>query len=516
MKKKSLILFICAMLIFTMSCGKNKHSSNTISSTAISKDDTSDNLKETEKDLQDTGSITADSLYSVIPTHHSSQFPSKDQSVVLLYSDYVTIEIQGEEYRTLANKVADWQDTQLEALEKEEAEYVQKASEDRLNMTDFYGYSLSYNLALKRLDHRVLSMTRTCYNDFGGVHPFNYVEGINFDAATGELLSLEDVVNDYDSFSWAAITYIINYLENSDYAEGLFPQYTELISDSFASTFWYFSAEGITMIYNTYEIAPYAAGTIEVSLPLEDFSDYFKADYQIKEEPGLIAVPLGETVTVHLNGTAHTILLKDLYSTSTSNTYAENSVTITLDNSSFSMDNYFYYNCDCYMIRQDDRILLMLDGDAASDDYVTVLLDISDGTIREVTSTGAAICFPGINTALLSLRLDILGTYSCEVNHDLSKGNELKPLETEYIILNSYQNLVTTRELPVTDADGRERTLPAGTSLIPLSTDGTSYMRFSNAKNKKEYTLNFSRKEYTIIIDGIAEYEYFEVLPYAG
>ena len=520
MKKKSLILFLFAALILAVGCGKNKYSSDSISSTAVSKEDTSDNGKETAKDTgektQGTDTLTAASLYSVIPTHHSSEIMSKDKSVVLLYSDYDTIEIQGDEYGTLAEKVAEWQDAQLEDWEQAEDEYVQMASDDRKTIEDFSGYALSYDISLKRLDHRVLSMTNSCYSYLGGVHPSYYVGGINFDAATGELLSLEDIVTDYNNFSEAAVNYIINYLEDSEYADGLFPEYKEMVSDSFNDIPWYFSADGIVIIYNTYEIAPYAAGTIEVPLPLQDFSDYFKDVYRISETPGLAAIPFGEMTTVYLVEKAHTILLNDLYSISTSNKYTENSVTVTLDNSSFPMDKYFHYVRDCYIIRQDDRTLLMLDGDLASDDYVTVLLDISDGKIREVTSTYASICTPGIQTTLLSIRVDALGTYTCEVEYDLSSGNELEPPETEYIIEQVHQNLVTTRKLPVTDEVGKERTLSAGTSLIPLATDGKSYMRFKNAKNNKEYTVYFSREEYTIVIDGIEEYEYFEDLPYAG
>lgn len=515
MKKKSLILFICMAMVLAAGCGKDGRTSSDISSTAQVKDEDSDSDKQTTGDLE-SSSVTAASLYSVTLTHHASQETTGKTSVVLLYNDYDTIEIQGGGYQALSDSVAQWQDQKLEEIEQLTDDYVKAADEDRKNMEEFYGYNLSYDILLKRLDSHILSITNTCNTYLGGAHPSYYTEGINFDAATGELLSLKDIVNDYSGFSAAAVSYILDYLSDSVYADGLYPDYEDMIPDSVENISWYFSADGLVFVYNTYEIAPYAAGTIEIPLPLAEFSGYLKEKYQQREEPGLAAVPFGEPTTVCLDGVSHTISLENSYSTQAPNTFDDNSVTLKLDDTALNMDQYFHWLRNCYVIRQDDRTLLMVDGDMASDDYVTVLLDISDGTIRELSSAYASIDTPGVHTALLGIRVDALGTYSSKIHYDISAGNELQPLETEYIIDSAYQNLITKKELPVTGEDGTESTLPVGTSLLPLATDGKSYIRLMDVDTDKEYTVYFTREEYTIMIDDIEEYEYFEMLPYAG
>ena len=105
--------------------------------------------------------------------------------------------------------------------------------------------------------------------------------GYNFDAQTGIKLSIEDVVNDFNSFTTAANEYLFAELEKG-YGEGLWKDYKETIKAMWKENdYWYFNDSGITIIFNLYEIGPYATGDVMITLPYDVFKAYIKEQYRI-------------------------------------------------------------------------------------------------------------------------------------------------------------------------------------------------------------------------------------------
>lgn len=541
MKKRIFLLFMCGALLTAAGCGNSKTDNgtqnnasegNVTNSTNDSNDDNAGTGNETgTNDSSDSGNSSAPTdnspitdigngtLYSVIPKLHTAYHATEDD-ISLLYCDYETLQISGDTYPALVAAVAQWQEDTLAELERTESEYIDIAKEDSsASMEEFYGYSLSQTYEIKRLDSHVLSLTEFYDEYTGAAHPLSYKDGINFNAATGELITLDTLVTDYDAFSEAAISYILDSLKHNDLEEdNYYEMYEELVHESFAETPWYFSASGITMIYNTYSIAPYAAGILEITLPYDTFDSYIKEEYRLGTAPGVVSIPVEETtsLTVNTESGSHELTITNGYALENEDSYEDVSPLITLDGSSVTTEQLFFSIMDCYLIYQTDRTLLMMDGTMFSDDYTTVLYDITDGTLKELAAIGASIHMPSANTTALSVRIDALGTYFSTVEYDLSSGNELKMLDSEYFISSATVPLVTTKELPVTNAAGEEIMLPVGTSVLPIVTDTESYIRLSDTATYEEYTVHFNRDNYIIMIDGVEEYEYFEVLPYAG
>ncbi len=149
-------------------------------------------------------------------------------------------------------------------------------------------WSIETTVEPSRCDDAIFSFTRTDYSYIGGAHPNTYVTGMNYAPDSGEELALSDVVTDYD----AVYEYVLNDLkeqaeENEDLA--YFDDYESTVhtifygagegekvvseEDGFEPNTaympnWVSGEDGVYIIFNNYDIAPYAAGRITVNVPV--------------------------------------------------------------------------------------------------------------------------------------------------------------------------------------------------------------------------------------------------------
>jgi len=107
------------------------------------------------------------------------------------------------------------------------------------------------------------------YSYTGGAHPNSYVDLITFDLSTGAVLQLSDIISDKAALLPLAERYFREARQldsgSSLNDQGFFwdgefvlPQSVGLVQD------------GLRMYYNSYEVAPYAAGPTEFTIPYED------------------------------------------------------------------------------------------------------------------------------------------------------------------------------------------------------------------------------------------------------
>ena len=159
------------------------------------------------------------------------------------------------------------------------AEYADRGSEN----ADWYlPYEYSRSLDVKRGDGRVLSLTCLGYTYSGGVHGYAGLDAVNFDLATGEILRLEDLADDPEEFLRQCADRLWEISRGGKYTDlaldGYFPGYEEDLPGLLRDGNWYFDSQGLTVIANPYEIAPYASGRIEFTLP------YDWLQWRIREE----------------------------------------------------------------------------------------------------------------------------------------------------------------------------------------------------------------------------------------
>ena len=155
-------------------------------------------------------------------------------------------------------------------------------------------------VVLSRCDDDVFSYTRTSDSYLGGAHPNAYVVGYNFDTDTGKELTLKDVVTDYDK----VYQYVLDDLERqnskADSEPILFDDYKETVDKLFNGTKadandtdakdsyteeakiqWFMTEDELHIIFNRYDIAPYATGQISVEIPVS--SGLLSLNYFVEE-----------------------------------------------------------------------------------------------------------------------------------------------------------------------------------------------------------------------------------------
>lgn len=114
----------------------------------------------------------------------------------------------------------------------------------------------------------VITIAINSYLNTGGAHGNLNITLFNFDTSTGELLNNKELISDLTSFS--------------EIAEKHFKEHTntkEELGDYFFGEAFHlpsnigFNDEGVLLFYNVYEIASYAVGVTEFTIPYEEVED---------------------------------------------------------------------------------------------------------------------------------------------------------------------------------------------------------------------------------------------------
>ena len=120
----------------------------------------------------------------------------------------------------------------------------------------------------------IISITINAYVDTGGAHGNTIVRFLNFDAQTGEQLTKTDLIEDMKGF--------IKVVEKAFKVETKPEDENETMEDFFfgeefqlPETIGY-TDEGVVILYNTYEIASYAQGITEFTIPFADVEQYLR------------------------------------------------------------------------------------------------------------------------------------------------------------------------------------------------------------------------------------------------
>lgn len=167
-----------------------------------------------------------------------------------------------------------------ETLEMAKSDYESSLADE--DGSWFRGYAQSVTADVTRMDDKVLSLELTAYLDMGGAHGNYGTIGLNYNVKTGELISLEELTEDYAAFHATALDYIVNLAKTPVYQEKLFdPSKDDLDSALFEGGKWVFTQSGISFMSDPYVLGPYASGEIYFRLPYEKAYDLgLKEEYR--------------------------------------------------------------------------------------------------------------------------------------------------------------------------------------------------------------------------------------------
>ncbi|TBN00213.1 DUF4163 domain-containing protein [Hyunsoonleella flava] len=112
----------------------------------------------------------------------------------------------------------------------------------------------------------VISIAITSYMNTGGAHGNTAISFLNFDTTSGKQIANEALFTDIKAFKNLAKRFFD--AEVTDKTVLFEPDAFNLPANIG------FSEEGVILLYNPYEIAPYATGIIEFTIPFEKAKDY--------------------------------------------------------------------------------------------------------------------------------------------------------------------------------------------------------------------------------------------------
>ena len=114
----------------------------------------------------------------------------------------------------------------------------------------------------------------------GGAHGINQLLTMNFETETGQKLELKDIFT--DGYEKQLTTILCNALQQKTGAKSLAELKNKgylLSMEMFPSENFILDEETITFVYNPYEIAPYAMGTTELTIPYNDIQHLLKNSF---------------------------------------------------------------------------------------------------------------------------------------------------------------------------------------------------------------------------------------------
>jgi len=131
---------------------------------------------------------------------------------------------------------------------------------------------------------RIWSINFNIYTYTGGAHPMTYQKYLNVDPDTGEKIDLGKFFTNQDE---------LKRLVEREIRETHDIETEQLWSDVFFTERFQWpenmglTNDGLVLVYNPYEILPYAAGFTEVIIPLVEAGQYLSIDLQTEAEEAL-------------------------------------------------------------------------------------------------------------------------------------------------------------------------------------------------------------------------------------
>lgn len=447
--------------------------------------------------------------------HKTYYFDEGDQAY--LYLKYCDVTLEGSQFKKLKHNVENWSMETSEVLRSLYAEFEKTAREDAKSKgNEFYGYTLYQTVSTARIDEHVLCLLDDTYQYTGGANGMYYREGINFDSQTGKKLELRDILVDYEGFVQEAKQRMLTELQHT-YGEELFDDYEQTITDQWQQENgpeWYLDATGVVIVVQQYDVGPYNIGMPQVHLPYKEFGRYIKDAYLPSMTESVAHIEKNQEIYLELPNVGEPLpmMLQFEYKEYDTN------CALWLGNDKTTLSDFATME-DAYLIRNGEEVYCLVELDMASDDYVTYVFRLTNGVIDEVAQVSGAIDGGNVNAqqVLMESWVNMLGTYGGVKTYCFDENKGFTTADNEYLLMKNERVLTTTADLQVI-IEGVESTLPSGSHIVLNATDDASYVRFTIQETGQTGILKVrhDKENYRVLVNGINEYDCFEMLPYAG
>lgn len=425
-----------------------------------------------------------------------------------------------EEYNRMRLKEAEAQMIEFDAVAKE-------LSGDDVNPTYCL---LETRLYPQRTDNRILSFLEKIYMDYGAVHPEIFWKSWNFCPDTGDALALTDVLSDTKDLSVILEKKLREKYEGISFGD-LKATFDAYMPEEFT---WTLDYQGITFWFSPYEVASYKDGTPSVKIWFSEYPDMFSERYT-KELPAFyaISIPVGLDIDFDLvqsDGEIDSVFFRTSFDMF--NSYKM--LTAVVNGNTYTDEINYGYNFDVYLVYMNGKSYFYYDLESDNDYHKICVLDINASEIKqiaELSGTGFYREYPEEDAndiveytevfndpflLRLKTRFDILGTWLGYSNYYVSGEDGVPVMRDKDFSIESEYGIIPICPIDgVCLSDNQQITIPQGTVLYPIRTDGKTYMDVRNDEGT-EIRLKIEVASWPRTVNGIPEGECFENLPYAG
>ena len=492
------------------------------------------------------GSVTGSAVIPLLVDYDYESVYSDSTYKQLISTEIPKVIVLDDQHEALQKTLDTWNQ---EIYDDQMAEYTE-AKNDWMEIwenagEDTYAQDLTVEGSINffRTDEKLISLYYNEYLWLGGAHPSTFGRTLNADPLTGKILTLRDIAADYDSLYERAAEKLAEINEESGFYEGYEDTLNSIFyeeNSDYGEPLFTVSADGVTVYFNMYTLAPYAAGAQQLDFPFAEYGDLFLEEYQKKQKDSAVALEEEERISIDPDGdrTEKEFYYRadrdeDGYATSFIISYdGQEYDTVTLKGTEDYISSYQSYG---YVIRSEDgRYFLYLQNFGEGDQsYLQVFALTEDGPVfvgaEGLSMNGQERTELDPDSFLMSSRFDILGTYSAfKTFHTGEDGmpeteDELWTITAAYtdwkIELTSMVDLqLPVREKGTERGSGQEETVPAGSTFILMKTDGVNYVEATLPDGRIcEFTLEAPEEDgWVWKLNGEDIEECFTYIPYAG
>ena len=162
-------------------------------------------------------------------------------------------------------------------IENTKASAKEMAVEDKKmaieNQLEFMAHQYEMKIELFYKDNDVISFSTLEYMNTGGAHPNSLKMGETFSIATGDKMTLDQVMGlEHDKALEVIYKKVASAIKKTEGTDAFYydENYKELIREAYNPNDFLVSDRGMTVFYQVYAIAPYAAGYPTFELSRED------------------------------------------------------------------------------------------------------------------------------------------------------------------------------------------------------------------------------------------------------
>lgn len=175
----------------------------------------------------------------------------------------------------------DFNDKILSPVNKSVEDFREAVKEFRSNVEESFNAYYIHNYSVTEGKDGIISIRFYIEEFAGGAHPSHNYSSFNYNLKTGSEIKLSDLFSEGSDYLTVISDYCIKDLENQktesgDSGEGWIEEGAGPKEENFSC--FNLTDRGLLITFNEYQVAPYAEGYKEVTIPFEDLKDIINPD----------------------------------------------------------------------------------------------------------------------------------------------------------------------------------------------------------------------------------------------